>query len=143
MNLRQRTITALRHEQPNKVPLLMGEALWREFIKPRVHRMYQPAQTFGKFVFIHSCGKVNSLFPELMDVYGMKREYGRRLSFYGGIRTQRVRPYGTGKQVRSEVTELLRRIGEVGGYIAAPAHSIPGDARPENVAPMIDFLQNQ
>jgi len=138
--------------------LIMGPVLWREFIEPRVRRMYQAAKAAGKFVFIHSCGKVDEVFPDLiecgldafnpfqpevMDVFEMKRRHGRALTFYGGISTQRTLPYGTVQQVRDEVRRLLDVLGRGGGYIAAPAHAIPGDARPENVAAMIEVLQEQ
>ena len=46
-------------------------------------------------------------------------------------------------QVREDVQRLLETVGKNGGYIAAPAHAVPRDARPENVAAMIDVLQNQ
>jgi uroporphyrinogen decarboxylase len=73
----------------------------------------------------------------------MKKQFGRRLVFFGGISTQRLLPFGTVSQVKKEVRELLKVVGESGGYIAAPAHAIPGDAKPENVAAMLDVLQNQ
>ncbi|KPK65372.1 MAG: hypothetical protein AMK73_03170 [Planctomycetes bacterium SM23_32] len=138
--------------------LIMGPHLWREFIRPRVERMYGAVRARGKRVFIHSCGKVDELFPDLiecglnvfnpfqpevMDVFAMKRRYGDRLSFYGGISTQRTLPYGTVDEVRDEVGRLLAGVGREGGYIAAPAHAIPPDARPENVAAMIETLQDQ
>lgn len=138
--------------------LIMGPALWREFIKPRIRRMYGAAKAGGKFVFIHSCGKVDGVFPDLiecgldvfnpfqpevMDVFAMKEEYGEALSFYGGISTQRTLPYGTVDEVREQVRRLLDLVGKDGGYIAAPAHAIPGDAKPENVAAMIEVLQQQ
>jgi uroporphyrinogen decarboxylase len=138
--------------------LIMGAKLWREFIKPRVAQMYGRVREKGKYVFIHSCGKVDELFPELiacglhcfnpfqpevMDVFEMKRRYGRDLSFYGGISTQRTLPYGTVPQVKEEVRRLLEEVGESGGYIAAPAHAIPADAKPENIAAMIETLQAQ
>jgi uroporphyrinogen decarboxylase len=138
--------------------LLMGPELWREFIRPRVQQMYGAVKSRGKFVFIHSCGKVDELFPDLiecgldvfnpfqpevMDVFEMKARFGDRLSFYGGISTQRLLPHGTPEQVRSEVRRLLEVVGKDGGYIAAPAHGIPGDARPENVAAMLEVFQNQ
>jgi uroporphyrinogen decarboxylase len=118
--------------------------------------MYQAAKRRGKFVFIHSCGKVDELFPDLIesgvdvfnpfqpeviDVYDAKRRHGDRLTFFGGISTQRLLPYGTPDQVRDQVRRLLREVGAGGGLIAAPAHAIPGDARPENVAAMIEVLQ--
>ena len=138
--------------------LIMGPDLWREFIKPRVRQMYAAVKAKGKIVFIHSCGKVEEIFPDLiecgvevfnpfqpevMDVYEIKRKYGESLSFFGGISTQRTLPYGTPAQTREEVKRLVDKIGKGGGYIASPAHAIPADAKPENIAAMIEVLQNQ
>ncbi|HOE66650.1 MAG TPA: uroporphyrinogen decarboxylase family protein [Candidatus Hydrogenedentes bacterium] len=138
--------------------LLMGVDLWREYIKPRVAQMYQRVKAHGKAVMIHSCGKVDELFPELieigvdvfnpfqpevMDVYAMKRLYGDRLSFYGGISTQQTLPFASVSEVRREVGRLLEEVGKDGGFIAAPAHWIPRDARPENIAAMLDVLTHQ
>jgi len=137
---------------------IMGIYLWREFIKPRIRQMYQSVKSKGKYVMIHCCGKVDELFgdliecgldifnpfqPEVMDVFEMKRLYGNQLCFYGGISTQRTLPYGTVDDVRSEVSRLIDMVGEKGGYIASPAHDIPADAKPENIAAMIEVLQNQ
>ena len=120
--------------------------------------MYQAVKAQKKFVCIHSCGKVQEVFPDLieagLDIFNpfqpevmnpvtMKKQFGRRLVFFGGISTQRLLPFGTVPQVKKEVHELLKVVGEQGGYIAAPAHSIPGDAKPENIAAMLDVLQNQ
>ena len=78
-----------------------------------------------------------------MDVFEMKKMYGSVLTFYGGISTQKTLPYGTIKEVKEEVRRLLDEVGRDGGYIAAPAHSIPGDAKPENIAAMIEVLNDQ
>ncbi len=138
--------------------LIMGPTLWREFIKPRIAKLYGLVHASGKRVFIHSCGKVDELFPDLiecgvdvfnpfqpevMDVEEMKRLHGPRISFFGGISTQRTLPYGTVDQVKAEVRKLIRRVGKSGGYIAAPAHDIPKDAKPENVAAMLEVLRAQ
>ncbi len=138
--------------------LQMGPELWREFIKPRVREMYRATKAKGKYVLIHCCGKVDELFPDLiecgldvfnpfqpevMDVYDVKRRYGDRLSFYGGISIQNTLPNGTVEQTRTEVNRLLEEIGKNGGYIAAPSHAIPWDAKPENIAAMLEILQNQ
>ena len=138
--------------------LIMGPDLWREFIKPRIKKMYQLVKSKGKFVMIHCCGKVDGIFPDLidcgldifnpfqpevMDVFEVKKKYGRQLSFYGGISTQKTLPFGTVEQVKDEVKRLLDVVGENGGYIASPAHDTPPDAKPENIAAMIEVLQNQ
>ncbi len=138
--------------------LIMGPELWRELIRPRIREMYARVKSKGKLVFIHCCGQVAEIFPDLiecgvdvfnplqpevMDVYEMKERFGGDVSFYGGISTQRLLPFGTVEQVRDEVRRLLDKLGDGGGYIASPAHAIPPDARPENVAAMIEALQDQ
>ena len=138
--------------------LLMGPRAWHEFIEPRVRQMYGLVRSKGKFVFIHCCGKVDRVFPQLiecgvdvfnpfqpevMDVFDVKRRYGSQLSFFGGVSVQRTLPHGTVAEVREEVQRLLEAVGRDGGYIAAPSHAIPADAKPENIAAMIEILQSQ
>ena len=133
----------------------MGPKLWEEFLKPRLARQYGAAKAAGKFVTIHSCGMVQEVFPQLieigldcfnpfqpevMDPYEMKRLYGDRLSFWGGVSTQKLLPYGTVDEVRAEVRRLIAEVGRDGGYICAPAHGIPGDAKPENIMAMIETV---
>lgn len=138
--------------------LIMGPVLWREFIKPRIKRMYEFVKSKGKFVLIHCCGKIqevlpdlievgvdvfNPFQPEVMDVFEIKKQFGSHISFYGGISTQRTLPYATADRVQEEVRRLLDVMGNGGGYIASPAHNIPADARPDNVAAMIEVLKRQ
>lgn len=138
--------------------LMMGPRLWERFIKPRLARQYAAAKRAGKFVSIHCCGKVQELFPQLldlgldcfnpfqpevMDVFEMKRLHGDRLSFWGGVSTQKLLPYGTTDDVRREVRRLVAEVGKNGGYICSPAHDIPADARPENILAMIETLNDQ
>lgn len=138
--------------------VMMGAQRWREFIKPRIKQMYDLTKSHGKRVIIHCCGKVDEIFPDLievgvdlfnpfqpevMDVFEMKKIYGDRLSFYGGISIQKTLPYGTTQQVKDETHRLLDEVGLGGGYVAAPSHTIPGDAKPENIAAMIEVLKNQ
>jgi uroporphyrinogen decarboxylase len=138
--------------------LIFGAELWREIIKPRIAKMYGTVKDAGKKVVIHSCGKVDEIFPDLIevkldvfnpfqpeviDVFEIKEKFGDDLTFFGGISTQKTLPYATPEQTREEVSTLLEKIGKNGGYIASPAHAIPADAKPENIAAMIDVLQNQ
>lgn len=138
--------------------LIMGPELWREFIKPRIREMYAQVKSKGKFVLIHCCGKIQEVFPDLiecgvdvfnpfqpevMDVFDMKKLFGNEMCFYGGISIQRTLPFGTVDQVKDEVKKLIDIVGKDGGYIAAPSHAIPGDAKPENINAMIEVLQSQ
>ena len=138
--------------------MLMGPKLWRRFIKPRLALMYGAVRSAGKTVSIHCCGDVYEVFPDLIeiglemfnpfqpeviDVYAAKREYGKDLTFYGGVSTQRLLPYATPEQVKAEAQELMREIGRDGGYIIAPAHSTPKDVPAENLAALIEAVQEQ
>ncbi len=136
--------------------LLTGPHLWRRFIKPRLAQMYGAVKRAGKAVFIHSCGKVQELFPELielgldvfnpfqpevMDPYEIKRQFGQHLSFYGGMSIQRVLPYGTPQEVRDEARRLMDEVGRGGGYIIAPSHAMPGDIPTENMVAFIETVR--
>ena len=134
--------------------LLMGAPLWREFIKPVLARMYGAVRDAGKYVMIHSCGDVDELFddlveigfnpfqPEVMDTERLMRDYRGRLAFFGGLSTQRVLPYGSVSDVRAEAKRLLR-LGAEGGYIFSPAHAVEGDVPAANMAAFIETAKMQ
>ena len=138
--------------------LIMGPALWRRFIRPRLARMYAHAKARGLKVFQHSCGDIQEVFPDLieigLDVYqtfqpeiydirAVKHEFGRDLTFFGGISTQRLLPVGTPEEVRDRTREILSVMRPGGGYIASPTHSVPGDVPPENIMAMLAVFRNQ
>ena len=80
---------------------------------------------------------------EAMDAFEMKRRYGDRVTFNGGIGTQRVLPYGTPQQVRDEARRCLDELGRGGGYIAAPTKPIPAETPVENAVALIETLTQQ
>lgn len=137
--------------------LQMGPAIWREFVKPELARMYAEVRDAGKYVLIHSCGKVDEIFddlieiglncfnpfqPEVMDVFGLMKKYRGKLSFHGGLSTQKTLPYGTIKDVQNETIKLLDA-GRNGGYIFAPAHAVESDVPVENILEFLKILHNQ
>ncbi len=137
--------------------LQMGPRLWAEFIRPQLKRMYSAVRDAGKYVIIHSCGKVDELFddlielglncfnpfqPEVMDVFDLMKRYKGRLAFHGGLSTQQTLPYGSIEDVKSATTRLLEA-GKDGGYIFAPAHAVEGDVPLENMLAFRDVLHAQ
>jgi len=119
--------------------------------------MYGVVREAGKYVLIHSCGDVDKLFddlieigvncfnpfqPEVMDVTSLVRRYRGRLAFHGGLSTQRTLPYGSRDDVRRE-TEHMLELGHDGGYIFAPAHDVAGDVPLENMLAFVETVQQQ
>src|SRR5690554_2259773 len=122
--------------------LIMGPEYWRRFIKPCLAVMYETAKAGGFYVAQHSCGDIHEIFPDLieigLDIYNtfqpeiydvekIKKEYGKYLTFYGGISTQQLLPTASPERVKSEMRRLMKIIGEGGGYIVAPTHAMPDD----------------
>ena len=137
--------------------LQMGPTIWRQFILPQLKRMYSVVRQAGRYVMIHSCGKVNELFddlidiglscfnpfqPEVMDVFKLMKQYKGRLAFHGGLSTQKTLPFGSTEDVKNDTTKLLHA-GTNGGYIFAPAHAVEGDVPLENMLAFLTLLNTQ
>ncbi|MBI2941146.1 MAG: hypothetical protein HYY04_11980 [Chloroflexi bacterium] len=137
---------------------LMGARTWRRFIKPRVREMYAAAHRKGLPVFIHTCGDIAELFPDLieigvtvvnpiqpevMDVEWLKREYGRDIALYGGVGSQSVMPLGSPAEVIAQSRRRLEILGKGGGYIFGNAGAFPTETPLENLLALIDVAQNQ
>lgn len=139
--------------------LIMGPRLWRRFIKPRFAAMVQRAASYGKTTFLHSDGDVSEIIPDLieigltvlnpvqpdvMDIYQLKREYGRDIAFHGGVSVQHLLPDSTPEELRAEIRHLIREVGAGGGFIIAPTHSLGRDIPLENLLAMVEeFLHQQ
>jgi uroporphyrinogen decarboxylase len=137
--------------------LQMGPDLWHEFLMPPLKRMYGAVREAGKSVFIHSCGKVDELFddlidlgvncfnpfqPEVMDVEAIIKRYRGRLAFHGGLSTQQTLPYGSVEDVRTATRHLIN-LGRDGSYILSPAHAVEGDVPLKNMLAFIDEALSQ
>ncbi|MGI5959527.1 MAG: uroporphyrinogen decarboxylase family protein [Massiliimalia sp.] len=138
--------------------LIMGPAHWRHFIKPRMARMYRKVKDAGKYVLQHSCGDCHEIFPDLIeigldcyqtfqpevyDIALMKEKYGNKLTFWGGISTQRCLPYADEQGVIDEIKRVTSILRKDGGLIIAPTHSVPFDVPPQNILAMADVFLHQ
>lgn len=137
--------------------LIMGYPHWKRFILPRMARLYARVKAAGKLVIQHSCGDIRECFPDLIeagldcyqtfqpevyDIEKMKALYGDRLSFWGGISTQRALPMMTPAQLREEILRIARVMTPGGGYILAPTHAVPFDVPPENILAMAEVFRD-
>jgi uroporphyrinogen decarboxylase len=120
--------------------------------------MYSYVKSKGMYVAQHSCGDIHEVFPYLIDagldiyntfqpeiynVVEMKKLYGKHITFYGGISTQRLLPFASSDEVRLETRKMMDLIGKGGGYIVAPTHAIPDDVPTENILAFLDVVKNQ
>jgi uroporphyrinogen decarboxylase len=135
--------------------LLISKGMWRRYIRPCHARIIEVAHAFGKPVMYHCDGAIYPLMNELIDLGvdvlnpiqpsakdmapgRLKAEFGERLCFHGGIDIQNTLPRGTQDEVRGEVRERVRDLGENGGYILCSSHHIQSDTPLENVLAMYD-----
>ncbi len=128
--------------------VLMGPRLWRKFLKPRAEQFFSAVHAANKWAIQHSCGNVfpilgemvdigldvlESVQPEAMDIYEIKRQYGKQLRLWGGLGTQRLLPSGKPDEIIAEVSRLRAEVGRGGGYILSPAKAIMPDVPLKNV----------
>jgi uroporphyrinogen decarboxylase len=74
--------------------------------------------------------------------YQLKKKYGQRITFWGGLGSQSTIPFGKPTEIRAEVDRLCREMGRGGGYILAPAKSLQPGTPTENAAAVVEaFLQ--
>jgi uroporphyrinogen decarboxylase len=135
--------------------LLMSMSLFREFMTPPLRRMIGLCHSAGLKFMLHSCGAVRDLIPEFlalgvdvldpiqvaakgMDPVVLKRDFGEKIAFHGGICTQHTLPFGTPGEVRGAVLDRVATLGAGGGYILASSHDISADTPPQNVVAMYD-----
>jgi uroporphyrinogen decarboxylase len=71
-----------------------------------------------------------------MDPARLKREFGKNLSFWGGVDTQGVLPFGGVEDVEAEVRLRLSQLAPGGGYVFASCHNIEADVPGANVEAM-------
>lgn len=133
--------------------LIMSPATWRAMIRPGELREYELIRRYGKHIWIHSCGDIQSIMPDLcqmgvdvinpvqpecMDIRHLKEAYGDRIGFYGGISTQQILPYGSPGDVIRCTEETIALMAKGGGYITAPSQEIQTDVPYENLRALID-----
>lgn len=134
---------------------LVRPDMYRRMIKPRHKRMAELVKRHGKRIIYHSCGSVYPLIPDFieigidalnpvqvsaahMDTRTLKREYGRDLTFWGGIDTQKVLPWGTTDEVREEVRRRIGDLAAGGGYVLCAVHNLQPEVPPANVVAMYE-----
>ncbi len=137
--------------------LLVSPDVWRRYIKPRLKKQVEVCKRYGVIVQYHSCGSVRAILPDLieigidvltpvqplaqgMDPFELKREFGKHITFHGGVDVQRLLPYGKPEEVRDYVKRFIEAVGKNGGLIVAPSHNLQPDTPTENILAMYQTI---
>lgn len=135
---------------------LISRDIYTKMIKPRQKRVFEFIRSHTRAkLFYHSCGSVYAFIPDFiemgveilnpvqvsakdMDSQKLKREFGDKICFWGGVDTHRVLPFGTTEEVREEVKRRIADLAPGGGYVFNAVHNIQADVPPENVCAMFE-----
>ena len=148
-------LTFVSEDLGSQEGLLISREHVLEFLLPHMRRMMELAHQAGAYVFHHSDGAVSEVIPDMIEAgidilnpiqwrcKGMDREmlkarFGDRLVFHGAMDNQETLVFGDVEDVRREVAENIRILGEGGGYILAPCHNIQAVSPPENIVAMYE-----
>jgi uroporphyrinogen decarboxylase len=135
-------------------PLLSPE-MWRRYFKDGFRTYCDIAHKYGLKVMYHTCGDVYALIPDFidcgldmlqslqtqatnMDIKRLKQEFGKDLSFQGGMDIQQVLPLGTPDDVREMVKYAADNAKPGGGYFFGTAHNIQADTDMQNVVALFE-----
>ena len=132
--------------------------MYRDFFFPREKIMWQQVHKRAPHlkIMLHCCGGVRELLDGLieagldainpvqitctgMEPAGLKRDFGSRLTFWGGgCDTRHMLSHGTPAEIREHVRQMLDIWRPGGGYVFQQVHNIMADVPPENIVAMFD-----
>jgi uroporphyrinogen decarboxylase len=140
---------------------LISPNTYREVVKPYHKYRWESAKDLLSKInpdcklMVHSCGAIYPLIKDFIDcgvdildpiqplaqgmeASSLKREFGKNLTFCGGIDIQNLLPFSSPQEVRTETRKKIMELGQSGGYILKPSHFVPDNVPPENIFAMID-----
>ena len=108
--------------------------VWREFYKPQLKRVFAVAKKHGCKIWFHCCGCCRPLIEDMIEIgvdlwdpvheyvtgnnhAELKRDFGDRLSFIGGVNSRKCGYVPTPDEVRADVRECIDTLAPGGGYI--------------------------
>ncbi len=111
----------------------VSPSLWQRFFKPRYARIFEAAHEAGWHVWMHTCGKVNEIIEELIDIgldvinlqqprlLGIEeigRRFRGRICFESLCDIQRTLPFKGQEEIHNEARLLLENwTTDKGGFI--------------------------
>ena len=136
--------------------LLINPDEWRRLYKNDYRRMFEKVRNAGKNVWMHLCGNITAILPDLidiglnvlnpvqpqaMDLAYLSRQFRGHVCFYGGIDVQGVMVNGTPEEVRAAVHKTIDLLSTPqGGYICSTSHSIMPETPLDNIIALLETI---
>lgn len=120
----------------NQKNMFFSPEMWRKFFKEPERRMVKRCQELGMHYMHHSCGYIEPIIPDLVeigveswhggspvnDLKKIKAEYGDKLIFAGGVDPQVTDTgHATEEEIRAEVRRVIDTLGKNGGLMISSA----------------------
>lgn len=137
-----------------KLKQFFSKRTYRRILKPYHQRAIEWAHAKGIKAMLHSCGDIRPLIPEVLDIgldclnpievkAGMdplliKQEYGDNLVLHGGVNAVL---WDKPEKIKQEMTDVIPKLMENGGYIFASDHSIPSSVSLKDFQEIIDLVK--
>lgn len=131
-----------------------SKKLFRKFLLPRLKRIFDVYKNANLPVMLHSCGNITEFIPDLidigldilepvqpcMDLKYLKNEFGRYITFFGGIDTQKLLPFASADEVKNKASRTIRILGKGGGLIISTAQEIMDDVPVANIKALVEAI---
>jgi uroporphyrinogen decarboxylase len=131
-----------------------SRAMYHDLLKPVHKRAADWAHARGVKVALHSCGDVRPLIDELIDIgidllnpievkagmdpVTLKRQYGDRLAFHGGINAAL---YGESDKLQAHMRAVIPQMKHNGGYVISSDHSVPDSVSLEDFRRFVELAR--
>ena len=139
---------------------LISTDKWELFFHDHMRGIIDLIHSYGKKAFYHTDGSAPEIVDRLVDIGidvlnpiqhrcpGMERErlkklYGDRIIFHGGVENQQVLPLGTPEDVRREVLKDMETLGAGGGYIVASCHNMQAGTSMDNILTLYETVREE
>ena len=128
---------------------------YREVLKPFHKRAIDWAHQKGIKTHLHSCGNINPLIPELVDMgldalnplevkagmnpIDLKKAYGKNIVLHGGINAVL---WDHPMEIKEEMEKVMPVLKESGGYIFSSDHSVPSSVSLNDFRQIVELAKS-
>jgi uroporphyrinogen-III decarboxylase len=152
LNLGAETILMFDDAGHKNGPFLSPK-MYEKLIIPQIKRVCDKVHSYDGKVILHSCGNINKLLKLIvnagvdglnpleagsgMDIFQVKRDYGKNLCLIGNIDPIGLLTHGTPEKIDTYIKQLIKEVAPGGGFCLASGHSVTYSVPLENFEAML------